>query len=210
MGVLDPVELHELAEHMRDGTWLDMRVIEHGTIERARVEAIIVRREDEEIELLQEHMLDGVVHQANVRVSADAIRWMKPSGFELVDVQVKEPPPPGKVDTDKVVSTVKDLLVLLYHDDKITPLTNRKAVEVMLAGSAYKSVFSHIRHIFVYLIWAYTDGELDPGQICKLAGYKSPMPLQSAKWKFNGKYAEDRKSLESLMASRGHVRVRAG
>lgn len=204
MGVLDPVELHELAEHMRDGTWLDMRVIEHGTIERARVEAIIVRRDDEEIELLQEHMLDGVVHQANVRVSADAIRWMKPSGFDLVDVEVRRPKPPTEVDNTAVTNAIKDLIVFLYKDHAHWPIGSRAALEKAFATPGNGHTWTGVRHVFVWLMKNYTDG-IDALDICKMAGYRSVMPLQSARWKYSGtgKDAEEAKRLDELMAARG-------
>jgi hypothetical protein len=195
MGRLDPVALDELAAHLRDETWLDLRVVEVGTVERAQVNAIIVRRDFEEIELRQEHMFDGVVTEANMTVSADAIFWARPTCFELIDVEIAKPKRPSEVDDKKVINAVKDLLVFLYKNDKRTPLESRAAVERMLKTNG---------HTFIWLIMRYGSGELDNLDVCKMAGYKSPMPWQSAKWKFNRDDNKNlRKNLDKLMQARG-------
>lgn len=210
MGVLDPVDLPELAAHLRDGTWLDMRVIDVGTVERARVAGIIVRRDDEELILEQEHSFDGAVQVSTLNVPRDSVRWCRPSCFELEDVEVTQPKVKEGVDDVAVVNTVKDVLVFAFKDHKTHPLGSRKAVERMLKQSPYDHVFTHHRHVFVYLIWRYHSGQMSPATICGMAGYKSQMPWQSAKWKFEGKgrNVTERDALDKMMAARGFTPVR--
>lgn len=204
VSVLDPVDLRILAEAMRDETWLDLRVVEHGTVERARVTAIIVRRDGEEVELTQEMSFDGEVSTTLLNVPHDSVRWCCPTNFALEDVEIRRPAVSEDIEDGPVISAVKDLLVFFFKNHKTSPLGSRKAVEKMLAGSAYESQWVHHRHVFVWLIWRFHSGKMSPAAICSLAGYKSQMPWQSAKWKFSREeHKVERESYDKAMLARG-------
>lgn len=78
MGVLDPVHIETLAAHLRDGDWLDVRSVDVGSLERVQVTALLIHRDDEEIEFTQ----DG---GAVVMVMSDSIRRVVPTAFEEGD-----------------------------------------------------------------------------------------------------------------------------
>lgn len=212
MGVLDPVDLRELACHLRDGTWLDLRVVEHGTVERARVTGIIVRADHEELELEQEHSFNGEVQTSVLNYPADSVRWARPSVFSLEDVEIRHPKATdASVDDQRVIDAAKDLLIFLFKDSQWTPLKNRKDVEKLMVASPYGGTGCHARHVFVWTVWRFGSGEISPTDICKMAGYKSPMPLQSARWKFSDRrddYKDDMAAIDKAMAARGFKPVR--
>lgn len=96
MAVLDPVPLDQLAAYLRDETWLDLQVVEHGLVRRGRVIEIRVRRLDEEIAVEQEYVAEGrkpddetPVERLQHAFDHDSIRWARPTSFEIQDV----PPP---------------------------------------------------------------------------------------------------------------------
>lgn len=186
---LEPVGLAVLAEALRDGTWLDMRIVEGraATLERVRVDAIIVRRADEEIELSQEsaELNDGeqVVFTSNHRVPAEAIRWARPTAFnDATEVRAYNPATATgeRPDPDLYLAAVA------VASAQSSVLDGETVLRLAREGDL------HWRYWLMLVVKETTD--LAPGQITRLFGYRSPQPLVSAR----RKYARDGQDMREL------------
>ena len=86
--ILEPVSIREIAEAIRDRTWLDARVLERSIIARVQINAIRIDREAEILTLVQEY-LDDEADRPGVRafdVDAEDVMWIRPTECEIEDV----------------------------------------------------------------------------------------------------------------------------
>jgi hypothetical protein len=80
---LDPIAIEELAALMARQAWVDMRIVPGGIAERVRVVALLIRREEEEVQF-EQWLPDetGEVIRHKHWVHAEEIWWAKPTQFE--------------------------------------------------------------------------------------------------------------------------------
>lgn len=76
---------------MRDGTWLDVRIIERGVIERVRLVELCIRRESEELVFEQEAMVSGETQRVEHRIDPEDVIWARRTMFDMEDVEVTAP-----------------------------------------------------------------------------------------------------------------------
>lgn len=83
---LEPVGLAKLAEALRDGAWLDMRVVGVGTVERVQIETINVHRERDVIVVEQKWPDGNEVGHTQMAFDAEDVRWVRETQVALEDV----------------------------------------------------------------------------------------------------------------------------
>lgn len=179
---LEPVDLVVLAEHLRDGTWLDVRVCDVGVLERVQVAEIVVHREGDQLRFIQEVVDGDEVLIQGYLVDNDSIMYARPTVFETQDVTPPEPPPRiakqsakfgGNLDPEQfsiLVNAVHGLHAVrgLEPHDLLRRLEDEWAM-----------VSAWVKH---YLLWTlYELTNLSQQEVCTALGYGSPTPWHSTK-----------------------------
>jgi hypothetical protein len=175
------VSLQELARHMRDGRWLDVRTDE-GPIYRVRIVEMVVRVQSEDIVFRQEY-LDGSGKFAvqQFPVESDAIWKTMTTKVRIEDVQ-----PYG-------------ITVVAPEDGEdggghVVPITDgqqQRLLETVLKGALYLNnlTLGELRHNperqhlvprYVAMLVLYEMSNLAHGQITEALGYASITPLLEA------------------------------
>lgn len=174
------VELRELAEHMRDQRWLDMRY-DDELLQRVRIVEMIVRVEGEDIVLKQEwvnedaEVKEDYFHRQRIEIDSEGIWKVMPTAYHVSEVQPRgialTPQAVGDELAQAVLLAVQRSLKFVHHfDDKEWEEMYRCRWEI-----------SDARHQGIIVVYEMTD--LPPDQICRGFGYKSPQPLMTARWK---------------------------
>lgn len=83
---LEPVPLSVLAEHIRDRTWLDMRVIEVGTCQRVQITQLNIYREHDEIAVRQKRPVNDELIVDVHTFDAENVRWVRETRVAIEDV----------------------------------------------------------------------------------------------------------------------------
>jgi hypothetical protein len=174
---LDPVTLDELAVAMRDATWVDARIVPGGVVERVRVEGIIVRRREEEVEFLQVWATEEGRQHQTFTVHAEEVWWIKPTGQH--DVTLVSPfnsrVQLELADGDEAHWQAAYAAIARWH--RITPDEVRATSKARLDGEMFRYK--------VMLVVAALSPHLKPSDITKAYGYASPQPLVSARQNAN-------------------------
>lgn len=186
-GWTEPVMLRVLAEFLRDGTWLDMRIDEER-VNRVKIIEISVHKTGESVVVKQNYMKGDNYCSDRLVFDAERIWSCKPTEVELLDVEPFEPEPvigiaphrPSEtIDeyTQRIVDAVLVACVHLYPGISVATLIE--------PNSDYKEI--HYRHQCIIAIYEMTD--LTQGAICKqVFNYASPTPWVSARYKADSKY----------------------
>jgi hypothetical protein len=175
---LKPVTLHTLAEALRDDVLLDMRVLHDErmvTLERVRLDSILVRRYDEAVVARQE-FLDGDTRlEHELTIECDCIMWARPTSFELhtVNPVVKPCDETELVDLEGVMDRAWEAAADAF--DCVLPVE-------MFKQDAMDNWKVDILHFVVLLAWHTSD--MKPDTICKLVGYRSQQPYLTAHAKY--------------------------
>lgn len=175
-----PVPLYVLGAYMRDGTWLDIRT-EDGPAYRVRIVEIVVRVQSEDVRFMQEwleHLDDEGAEVKRVRhyinVDSDTIWKVEPSRYHIDEVQ----PHGFKIETPKLPQNEERMHVVLTTVIKTALTLNDLKLEEL--RQAYDRQTLPVRK--AVMIVTYEMSDLSPPQICEALGYKSQMPLQTARW----------------------------
>lgn len=172
--VLEPVTLGALAEALHDGTWLDMRVVDMGTLQRVLVQQVNIYRTRDEIVLTQKWPCGEEVGTTTVTVDAEDVRWLRETQVALPDVTpipVVTPPRtlPAKRVVDEIIRTVAFLTVDVTEAD-------------LRAGRASGCAAVRPRQEAMWLAYEMTD--LAPDEITRNCfGYASAMPMVTIRHK---------------------------
>lgn len=171
---LEPCPLWKLAEYMRDGTWLDVRTDE-TLITRVRIVEMIVRVRGEDIVLRQEWFdAEQEWRKQQFVVDADTIWKVLPTNYKL---EVVEPHgvqlPPGEMTEDQATHILDLIVKAALFMFSLTPeeFSSKTAVNKWANIDA--------RYACMAVSWELT--ELGENEITHRCGYKSPMPLHSAR-----------------------------
>lgn len=186
---LEPVPLGVLAEHIRDQTWLDMRVIEVGTCQRVQITQLNICRERDEVVVRQKHAVDDdALATDTLTFDAEDIRWVRETEVALADVTpvsiaVRVPSltraavGPGAAAamphaSDERVIVGRAVLIVSEH-------TGFSHTEIgRFCGWEEDYSIARARHLAIWLIYEMTD--LPATVICEAFGYVSTTPLSSA------------------------------
>lgn len=174
MAVLDPVALPEIAAHLRDGTWLDVRVYdvdqEWITLENVKVTEYVIRRHNEQVTVVQAWADDDdSMLRQELALDAEAIRWVRPTE--------KDPTTARPYNQIAVIETDGDewsailTVVASEQNCEVSELVDRMAEGLISAR-------------YLTILLAYHATNMDPLDICKKVGYASVQPLHSAHWKY--------------------------
>lgn len=164
VGKLDPIELQDVARAIQDGERRDVKVAGAPLYEYVRVTGILIRRDEDLVELAQA--------EVPVRIQADAIMWMRPTAFDPETAEPVQEPEGATAGDDKARTVVFPLVnrsVAFVFSIKEAELNYRK-------NSDWR--FTSARYVAIRTMYELTD--LSAPQICNMYGYRSPMPFQSA------------------------------
>lgn len=188
MGMLDPVPLATLGEAMKDAAWLDMRILDHGSVPRVRVQSILVTPTNDIVELYQEYGEDDYRH---LEVDSEDIMGAVPSCFERADVP--EPCPPtfdqathyehrwGKYELKAEAVAIFPYVRTAVFDQ----FNNAAQMEQdwNTPGSSNPtglySFSIYVRYALLLVLYEVT--ELAQDDVCSTVGYHSIQPLLSAR-----------------------------
>lgn len=168
MGRLDPVELNVLAEHLRDEDWLDLRVVEHGIMERVLVEGVVIYRDSEDVDVRQDWVVNGVVQTANYLVSRDKIMVCRPTSFEVEDVT------PVRLKAAAIQGVKEGRWAMVKEAAKSVLAMDEETFTYALDGIP-------LRYMLITAMYEISD-ESDL-EICRRIGYMSLQPMISARYK---------------------------
>lgn len=172
-GVLDPVPLHEIAGHLRDGAWLDMRVFdaerEWITLENVKVTEYVIRQHNEQVTVVQAWADedDSMIRQ-ELALDAEAIRWVRPTEYDPTTVTPYESFAP-EVTGDE------------WQAILLTAAQEQDCTVEELIGRMREGTIS-ARYMVILLAFHATD--MAPDDICRRVGYASPQPFHSARFKY--------------------------
>lgn len=179
--------LCEIASHLRDGTWLDVRVYDEEqdfiTLENVRVTEYVIRRHNEQVTVVQQWAgPDDAMRRQELALDVDAIRWTRPTTHDPTtvtpyDSQVAALP------TDDAWGVI--IQACAEHEG----YGNEQGAAELRPAAFKRSVLDHseggsvaFRHLVIMV--AYHVTEWTPDEICKDVGYKSPQPLLTAHYKW--------------------------
>lgn len=188
MSVLDPVALDKLAAYMRDETWLDIRICDHGPVERVQIMNITVWPDHEDVTMRQEVMRGEDIHELQLEADAEDIMWARPTAFpEPLDVQEAKPvePPreeefmPGRL--EEAYDATLDAVAFAHS-------MSRAELDKELNEEFYSKYGKavHRRYEIIWILRQVMDDRLSTLEICQRIGYKSVMPMQCARQRFEG------------------------
>lgn len=186
---LDPPPLVSVAEHMRDETWLDVKVVGEPVLERVRLVQIIVNRHEDYLVFTQERPgadENGKLETIEVehKVDAEDVMYLKPTIFELADITPRE--------RERVVTVggrafplgdgfnadenhVLFAAISLIANDLRTPVP-----EILdRVDKDFFSFSTRIRYSLLWLVYEFT--ECSTLKVCHALGYSSITPYLSAK-----------------------------
>lgn len=170
----DPAPLAQLAAHMRDGTWLDVRT-DDGLLQRVRITEIRVYVHGEDIIFRQEWFTpeDDFRHR-QVPVESEAIWRVNPSRTELRDVKL----PPGCESRPGDPEDVCRVALLVVGGEMGI------SADVLCGGEFRGRQLQSVvdaRHCCLLILHQMTDE--GPVETAQRLGYKSQQPLLTALWK---------------------------
>lgn len=200
---LDPVSLTRLAEYLRDGTWLDMRICDHGPVERVQIMNITVWADREDVMLRQQVQSgdgdDILITEQELEADAEDIMWARPSVFtEPIDVKkaipVELPRPMDSIDMENVFNVTADAVAFMHQmpradlDKELSEISNR-------IGPACLR-----RYQLLWTMRQVLHERIGTLEICQRIGWRSIQPYQSAKDKFVGYKDQHRAEWEKVLA----------
>jgi hypothetical protein len=170
-----------------------MRVVSLGRFERVKICCLIIRREDDLLEIVQQWMDPVEGDQGQVRrqrehvISAEDVMWCGPTVFDLEDVTQWEGPgitKPGLKPGDSFEWWITQKAVA--SSEGITETEMAQCIDNPNPGNGKgqgPTGNQHVnrRHLVILVMYEISD-ESDP-VICQRANYKSPMPMVSARAK---------------------------
>lgn len=176
------VPLQRLAEYLRDGVLVDMRVLHEEnvvTLERVHLREIAVRQYDEGLLVTQEFLDGEATLSHDLVVEVDNILWARPTSFELSivnPVQDVRPEPDSTVDAAGVIDRAWEAVA-----DEFDIVLDVPRWRGMVMDGSWGSSGTNIdiRHLVILVVWHTSD--MGPDQICKLVGYHSQQPFLTAK-----------------------------
>ena len=182
---MKPVPLDRLGEYLRDGVLVDMRVL-HGeemvTLERVRITEIVIRQYDEALTCKQEFIEGEQTLTHDLIVECDCLYWARPTNFTLDivnPVKAYEPEPESLEDmggaVDAAWAACADVCDVVHPVDRW-----RESVMTASAGSPPLGHWNAVDVKHLVALTAWHTSNLSPDTICKLLGYRSPMPFMTA------------------------------
>jgi hypothetical protein len=193
MGRFDPPPIEEIATAMRDRQWLDMKVLDHGTLERVCPLNITIWPNRDEVLLRQEyHHREETTHH-ELTVNAEDIMWARPT---ILDVRDVEPPilrdPEEEPTPDYISRAIIDTI----------SFTEGIPAKVWFEGSRPHE--THCRKLAIRLMWELTS--LNQTSIPQFFGYTSGGMTNNALHYTAKNYPERVRQLWDLMQIRvGHT-----
>lgn len=170
---LEPVDLGALADAMHAERWLDVRVVEMGTLQRVQIQQINVHRTRDEVVLTQKWPFGDEVRSDSYTVDAEDVRWVEPSAVELADVAPFRRPSQPCDDPDAQIVQLVGCAAFVYRVSASAIFTKVSPDPGLRARQA--------------CMWAiYETTDMDPRDIAKRFGYKSQMPMQTTSEKVLG------------------------
>lgn len=169
----DPCPLRVLAEHMRDGTWLDVRT-EDGLLERVRITEIRVRVQGEDVIVRQDWLHEEDYRRAEHALDSDVIWRVNPTTRKIADVT-----PFGGV--TRTVQAGEPAAVIGAIVGTVVFTAGGKAEELTSPRVGKEPwELTNARHQGIYLAFEMTD--LSGHDICTgYFGYKSQGPFLLAR-----------------------------
>lgn len=167
---LDPVTLQELGEAMASRSWVDMRIVPGGIAQRVMVVALLIKRDEEEVQIEQwirqgDNEFESRLHW----VHAEDIWWIKPTSFSSTDEW--EPfSPKSKLQSEDRFYEAACAGVAHYH--RITAAEVNAIAKDRLDDNHYR--------YWVMLVYKELVPKAKPLDITRLFGYQSGQPLVSA------------------------------
>lgn len=191
------IPLSDFAAHLRDGAWLDMRVIDVGTLKRVQIKEIIVRRDCDLLRIVQQ-WYDQQVEQGMERslsFDSEHVRWCHVTKWELLDVTLPSIMASSTQDTPSVVSALfKDVTHAVSIIFRATRSDIRK-IEVKDQET------TRARYAAIVLLYGMTNES--PLDVCKVFGYHSQTPWVSACDEFfEGKWRKQLNAAAELIYTR--------
>lgn len=187
---LEPPDISELAQALANREWLDMRVVDAGDFERVRIDCLHIYSDRDVVTVVQNFRMTpdaaGLTQYA-LDVDCEDIMYMLPTGCEGAD-EVVPIEAPEKAPT-KEHDSVKDAAIAA-----VVEVTGGSIIELIKALAAghgrHAQDVVNQRHLVLWAVFEMTD--LSPSDICWELGWRSPMPFQSARYKFTGKHADEK------------------
>lgn len=168
---LEPVHLQDLAKVMADQTWVDMRVVPGGIAERVLVVALLIKREEEEVQI--EQWLqgeDGNIESRLHWIHAEDIWWIKPTAFSQGD-ELK--PFSGKGQRQSDLAAYDAAVAAVAHYNRVTPGEVDAIAKDRLCGDHYR--------YWIMVVYKELVPRAKPSDVTALFGYQSIQPLVSAR-----------------------------
>jgi hypothetical protein len=199
---LEPPEISELAAAMRDGTWLDMRVVDVGDFERVKVTCLHIYPDRDVVTVVQNFRLtpESVgLTQFVVDIDCEDIMAMDTTMCESADdvqhLEVAERP--MNAEDTSFFEHQKDMVIQAVAE--LAGGTPMELMKSLTGGSRKGQDVIDRRHLVLWVLFEMTD--LTPSDLCWELGWKSPMPFQSCRYKFNGPHTDEKwpKLLKAIM-----------
>lgn len=178
---LEPVGIAALAEAIRDETWVDLRVVDRGTIERVQIRAFNIHRDRDEIVIVQKWSDGDDVRSSELTFNAEDLRWLRETQVALCDVKpIQEP----AVENAGAFSThiVNEIIRTVAY------LTEGVSEQDLRSGSRSNGDSVRPRQEAMWLAYEMTD--LSPKDIAiKHFGYLSDQPMLTIQGKLRAAIA---------------------
>lgn len=187
---LEPPSIAELATALQDASWLDMRVVDAGSLQRVRIECLHIYRERDVVTVSQNYRVTPNtvgMSQCTMDVDCEDIMYIIATETESVDdVSPLEAP---KDPLPEIFELIKESVVAATV--AVTGGTIVSLVKAMEAGHGrFNQDVINRRHLVLWALIEMTD--LTPYRLCHECGWRSPMPFQTARYKFTGPHAEEK------------------
>lgn len=174
MAALEPVSIRDLAQHIQAADYVDVRVVDVGTVQRCRIVGLNIRRDGDEVQIEQKWE-DGAgeVHADMHTFDCEEIRFIKPTEVRKpADVRpIIQELRKMRVDSNggKITGAILDACSTFFHKS-IADIT----------GSDREAGALQARQVAMWLTFEMTD--LSPPRIATRFGYISIQPLTTLRY----------------------------
>lgn len=183
---LEPPGIQMLAQALADETWLDIRVVDAGVMKRVKIEALHIYRQHETVTVVQEVCEEDPEEliRYSFEVEAEDIMYAVKTELESVnEVDVLLAPAKKPNGEQELIDKIRDAAIQAVVD-----VTGGTVMELVrgFANASYagrrKQELVDRRHLVLWTMIEMTDET--PYDLCWYLGWRSPMPYQTALYKF--------------------------
>lgn len=176
MPALELVPIRDIALHIQQCSWVDIRVVDVGTFERVRIESLLISVDHDKLMVMQKHPNpDDSISTTRHEVNCDDIRWVRPTRIDIEAVKpIRDYVVPGEAQ-----NVAQQKRVVAQIKLSIQGIACIGWEEILMSRDRSREVNGLLfwRRVAMAVFFEMTS--LDQYEIAQTLGYRSTMPVST-------------------------------